>query len=267
VGGEVVLNTSDYTEPIYYRSSKSTAMHQVNCTMYRCIGGSSAPLRGDELPASGSDGQLIVVDLSTRRSYEFWDVAKSSDGTVEIDADGSVSAGSMNVVSLDGRGNKSVNGKNLNITGSGVSRLLGVIRAHEIRAAATDPRTAIPHALSVSLPAHVNCSGSFVEPATKTDGQSSSNRCVREGSRLQLDPAFTCSSLSTKMAQAVCYTLQKYGAYDTDSGCESICVYAQQNQSWRLAASDYANVGITGDYAGLGIPLGGMRVLNAWNGR
>ncbi len=266
VGGQVILNFHEYSEPIYYRSASTTAKRKVNCTMYGCIGGTSAPITGNEILASGSDAQLNIVDLGARLSYEFWNVGRNANGTVKINSDGSVSAGSMSVVHLDGRGNKSVDGKNLNITGSGVSRLLGVIRAHEIRAAAIDPRNAIPHALSVSLPPSANCSSAFMEPATKTDGQSSSSNCVREGARIQLDPSYSCSSLSTKMGQAVCYAMQRYGAYDMDNGCKSICVYAQQDQSWSGGASDYSKVGVAWDYFGLGIPLTQMRVLRTWNG-
>ncbi len=266
IGGQVILNRHEYTEPIYYRSSSNTTKREVSCTTYGCIGGTSAPVRGDEIVAPGSDAQLIIVDLPARLSYEFWRVVTDPDGTIKVNSDGSVSAGSMSVVHLDGRGNKSVDGQDLNITGSGVSRLLGVIRAHEVRAAVTDPRTAIPHALSVSLPADVNCSGSFVEPATKTDGQSSSANCVREGARLQLDPSYSCSSLPTKMGEAVCYALQNYGAYDMDNGCKTICIYAQQDQSWSTGVADYSDAGVTGDYFNLGIPLTQMRVLRSWNG-
>ena len=82
-------------------------------------GGSSAPLTGNERVAPGSDSQVVVIDRERRRSYELWDVAKDADGTVKINGDGSVTAGSMSVVDLDGRGNKTAEGKNLNITGRG----------------------------------------------------------------------------------------------------------------------------------------------------
>ena len=156
----------------------------MTCVKYGCVGGSSAPITGKEVVASGYDSQLVIVDRERRRSYEMYQVRKDADGTVKINTDGSVTVGSMSVVDLDGRGNKTADGRNLNITGAGVSRIFGVIRANEVRAAAKDPATAIRHALQVSLPTATNCSGAFRTPATKTDGRATSSSCVAEGARI-----------------------------------------------------------------------------------
>ncbi|WP_460818463.1 hypothetical protein [Nocardioides korecus] len=265
LGGEVVMNTVDYTEPIYYRSSARVPTRPVRCTTYGCVGGERAPLVGDERPAPGTDAQLIVVDPAARVSYEFWRVAKDADGTVRLGPGGTVSAGSMSVVPLGGV-NRSVDGKRLTTTGAGVSRLLGVVRAREVRAALIDPRTAIPHALSVSIPTMANCSDSFVPPATKTDGRAADGRCVKEGSRLVVDQDFACGSLVGPLAQAVCFAMQRHGAYDMDNGCSTVCVYAQQVASWSSGRADYAAAGVYSDYAGTGIPLDRIRVLRSWDG-
>ncbi len=267
IGGQVLLNIEEYTEPIYYRSAGTAPVRTVKCTQWGCVGGNTVPLKGDEVVAPGYDGQLVVVDTEARRTYEFWQVATDADGTVKINSDGTVSAGSMSTVDLDGRGNKTASGQNLNITGSGVSRVLGVIRAHEVKAAATSPATAIPHALSVSLPPSKNCPSAYREPATKTDGQGSSGACIEEGARLQLDPSYNCSSLGSKMGQAVCFALQKYGAYNMDNGCKTICVYGQMQRSWSGGPNDYKAAGVQWDYFGLGIPLNRIRVLSSWHGR
>lgn len=265
--GGVLLNIDEYTEPVYYRTTMDTPVRTVTCIKYGCVGGTTAPLTGDEVVAPGTDGQLVVVDLQGRRTYEFYQLQRDADGTVAIGSDGSVTAGSMSVVDLDGRGNKTAGGKNLNITGAGVSRLFGVIRANEIRAAATDPRTAIPHALSVSLPVSMNCS-SFREPATKTDGRVTSGSCIQEGARFRLDPSFDCSTVSSKMGQAVCYALQKYGAYDMDNNgtTAQMVVYAQHRKSWSTGSTDYANVGITSDYQKLDLSMSRMSSLVSWTG-
>jgi hypothetical protein len=262
-----MLNTDHHTEPIYYSTTK-IPLRAVQCVTYGCVGGTSAPVVGNEWVAPGTDGQLVIVDTERRLSYEFFQTSRDADGTVKVNSDGSITAGSMSVVDLDGRGNKTAGGQNLNITGSGVSRLFGVIRANEVRAAATDPRTAIPHGLQVALPTTYNCAGKLREPATKTDGRSNATDCVAEGARFQMDPTFDCSTVSPKLGQAICFALQKYGAYDIDNGCGTCMVfYGQHRRSWSTADADYSAAGITGDYNSLGLPMNRLRVLNSWSGQ
>ena len=260
-----MLNIDAYSEPVRYAQA-GTAQRGVRCTSYACVGGTTAPITGSEWVAPGSDGQSIIVDLAQRKSYELYAVTRDADGTIKINADGSVSAGSMSVVALDGPGNKSPTGQNLNITGSGLSRMFGLISANEVRAAATRPLSAIPHALQVALPTNLNCASGFRSPATKTDGRGT-GACVQEGARFQLDPAYNCAGLSKKLSQAICAALQTYGAFDIDnSGSSNIVFYAQHRKSWPTADADYAAVGIGGDYTGLGLPISMFRSLVSANG-
>lgn len=261
-----LLNIEKYTEPVYY-STTSTPLRTVRCTVWGCVGGASAPIRGHEVVAPGSDAQLIIVDTERRLSYEMYRVTKDPDGTVAINSDGTVTVGSLSVVDLDGSGTKTADGKNLNITGAGVSRLFGVIRAHEVRAAATSPSTAIPHALQVSLPTSWNCSRVFREPATKTDGRATTTSCIQEGARVHMNRAFDCSTPPTKMGQAVCFAMRKYGAYVMDNNGSSVMAFfAQHRLTWPTASTDYAAVGVTRDYQSLGLPMTSLRVLRSWNG-
>lgn len=261
-----LLNIRSYTEPVYY-SNSSTPLRRVRCVSWGCVGGTSAPLRGSEVVAPGSDGQLVIVDRQRRRTYEMWHVNKDADGTVRVSSDGTVTVGSMSVVDLDGTGTKTADGRNLNITGAGVSRLFGVIRAHEVRTAASSPSTAIHHALQVSLPMAMNCSRGFREPATKTDGRATSTACVQQGARVQLDPAYNCSSPPTRLGRAVCYAMQKYGAYVMDNNrSATMGFFGQQRQSWPTASADYSAAGITQDYQSLGLPITRLRVLARWSG-
>lgn len=263
---DAMLNIDEYTEPVYYASS-GTPMRTVKCVSYGCVGGSQAPLTGNELVGPGGDSQVIVVDTLLRRTYELWNVVKDAGGTVKVNSDGTVTAGSMSVVDMDGRGNKTADGQNLNITGAGVSRAFGLIMAHEVKAAASNPQTAIPHALSVSLPSAMNCSNSFREPATKTDGRASGGSCVAEGARIVLAKSVNCAAVSTKMGQAVCYAMQKYGAYNMDNnGSQYMAVYAQHRRSWSAGVSDYSAAGIKHDHQMLGLPTNSLVSLANWHG-
>ncbi len=259
-----LLNIRDYTEPVTY-PRLDTPVRRVRCTVHPCVGGDQVPLTGDEVVAGGTDAQLVVLDLARHRSYELWRVEREDDGTVRLSPDGSVAAGSMSVLDLDGRGDTTVTGEAPTVTGSGLSRMLGLVRAHEVEAARDRPRAAIPHALEVSLPAATNCRGTFRPPATKSDGQGRPP-CVLQGSRLQLDPSYDCSGLELPMAQAVCVALQRYGAFVTDNGGENMQVYAQHEDSWPGGGRAYARAGIDGDYQDLGLPMDRMRVLRAWTG-
>lgn len=262
-----ILNIDEFTEPIHFAAS-GTPMRRVKCLRYTCVGGTAAPVTGHERVAPGTDGQLIVVDTQRRRSYEFWRADRDPDGTVAVGADGTVRTASMNVVDLDGTGNRTAGGRRLNITGAGVSRLLGVVRANEIRAAAISPRTAIPHALSVSLPDSSTCADGFREPATKTDGRSRASSCIEEGSRFQLDPSYDCSSLPAKLGQAICHALQTYGAFDVDTNSSRFMVfYGQHRRSWSTGSGDYRAAGIEHDYSDLHLPMTRLRTLETWSGR
>ena len=140
--------------PVYSRAGR---LRPVLCSPGPCLGGSEAPITGDMVVAPGGDAQLVVVDT--------------------------VRAENMNVVDPDGDGTTTVDGAPLTITGAGVSRIFGLVRAPEVVAAVSSPQTAIPHALSVSLPTTMNCARRLRTPATKTDGVATTDRCVPEGSR------------------------------------------------------------------------------------
>lgn len=261
------LNTEAYAEPVYF-APQGTPLRNVRCTRYTCVGGTSAPITGAEVVASGSDGQLVVVDTERRRTFEFYRVARDPDGSVRVASDGTVSAGSMNVVDLDGRGNETAAGERLNVTGSGLSRLFGVIRAPEVEAAATDPEGAISHALQVSLPITVNCAGSFRAPATKSDGGARGAQCVQEGSRIQLDPAYDCVRTEMLLGRAVCHALQTYGAFVIDNnGGTAMGLFGQNVASWPGGQRGYRRAGIDSDYTALRLPMDRLRVLSRWNGR
>lgn len=261
-----MLNYEEYGEAIYFAAS-TTPLRRVTCTVYACAGGTQARVNGAWRPAHGSDGQLAVVDLAARKTYEFWRVERDADGTVKVNADGSVRASHMSVANLDGRGNTTPTGGKLGVTGAGVSRIFGVVTRADVAAALVDPAKGIRHALQLSLPSSKNCT-SYRAPATKSDGRATTN-CVPQGARVQMDPSVNCATIkATAFTKAVCHALRTYGGYTMDNnGSDRIAIYGQTPASVPGAAIPYSDAGVSWDYQGLsGLPIAKLRVLRTWNG-
>jgi hypothetical protein len=261
-----MLNYDEYGEPIYFASS-STPLRRITCTVYACAGGGQARVDGAWRPARGSDGQLTVVDLAARMTYEFWRVERDADGTVKVRADGTVHASHMSVGNLDGRGNSTPAGGRLGITGAGVSRIFGVVTQADVSATLVDPAKGIRHALQLSLPGAKNCT-SFRAPATKSDGHAVAG-CVPEGARVQMDPSVNCATIrATVFTKAVCHALRTYGGYTMDNnGSDRIAIYGQTPSSVPTGSIGYRAAGVSWDYQGLsGLPIAQLRVLRSWDG-
>jgi hypothetical protein len=187
-------------------------------------------------PSWGSDAAMTIVDRSARKVYDLWQVATTSSGTINI-SNGTLSTSWGGMTSLDG------NGQNDGATGSNLSHLFGMVRMFEIANATSSPSTAIGHALQFS--SSFTCS-TYRYPATKSDGGSSAN-CIPEGARVFLDSSADCASVTPAGAEAVCYALQKYGAYNNDSGGSPFAM-GFEGDGVNDVPPVYSNVGIAWDY-------------------
>lgn len=197
--GNLVANLLEYGIPIY-KADSSTPRHEVECRIKNwgpCpFAGLDVPIPYNAFPHSGSDGAMVVVDEQERKTYEFWQVREDGDGW-------SAAFGAVNDLDGSGWGGSG--------TGSGASRLAGVVRLSEIE------RRHIPHALA--LQSNNVCADEFRAPAIKTDGVSKRPDCIPEGARLRLDPSLDLASLSLSPAElAVARAMQTYGGYVIDSG-------------------------------------------------
>jgi hypothetical protein len=200
------------------------------------------PINASWKPASGSDGAMVVIDYTNRKIYDFYQVAKNADGTVMISADGTVSVGWGNVIDLDGEG------QSPGITGSGLSNLFGAVRVYEMERAAADPVNAIQHALAFSSP---YICPTWRYPAEKSGGSSTVAGCIPMGARVFLDSAADCSTVSTPGEKAICYALQKYGAYAVTHGGNAFGMYFEtptEGQPGGSGPDPYPGVGLVGDY-------------------
>ena len=91
----------------------------------------------------------------------------------------------------------------------------GLIRASEVKAGV------IPHALACAAPKHLI--GPPVSPATTSDGSGGSG-AIPMGSRLQLDPSVSVSSLGLEPGEEmIARALQTYGAYIVESSSSFAC--------------------------------------------
>jgi len=239
--------------PPVYDATEATGRYALNCTMSwgACdLEAQKIPIPDGAVASSGSDGNMVVIDWSTRKSYEFWqynnDVRTASWGAV-LPVDGS------------GTGNGSSDPGRYGAVGAGISRLAGIIRTYEVRQGYVD------HALVG--PTGFSCRSSYRYPAVKTDGWSTASGCIPEGARVQLDPGVNCDTLSgiTSWEKMVCKALQKYGWYNIDNGGVGQPGFGIQFENPAGETDAYTAVGLR-DYTRIRhIPLTRLRVLTAWN--
>lgn len=204
--------------------------------------GWSIPIPGDARPHSGSDGAMVVVDEAAQTIFEFWQARRGGEQW-------SASFGAVNALSGSGWGGAA--------TGSGASRLGGVIRVAEIA------NGDIPHALA--LQTNNACAGVFRPPALKTDGNSQRPNCIPEGARLQLDPSLDVESLGLAPGPlAVARAMQRYGGYIVDIGGAPLSVSFELDVGAPPGqlGDVYRAAGFHGDYDAMAaVPWERLRVL------
>ena len=203
--------------------------------------GLSVPIPVEAAPSPGSDGAMVTVDELNGVIYEFWQARKDGDQW-------SAQWGAVNSLRGPGWGGSA--------TGSGASRLAGVVRVAEIAGGV------IPHALALQTN---NVCTNFRPPALKSDGTSARGDCIPEGVRLQLDPSLDLGELGlTRGELAVATAMQRYGGFIVDVGGAPLSVSFELDIS---AAPDnvgavYEDAGFRWDYDSMEhVPWGMLRVL------
>lgn len=250
--GLAYANLYEFGIPIFLASS-STPRHPVTCSMSwawgRCpFAAGPRPIPAAAAPNVGSDGVMTIVDTGRGTVDEYWQARPTGAGWT-------TSWGAINSLSGSGWGGSS--------TGSGASRLAGVVRVAEIRAGV------INHALV--LQSDTACAGRFRAPAIKTDGQSTRSDCIPEGARLQLDPSINLAAIPgiTPGELAVARAMQVYGGYLIDRADTSLSISFEVAPDASAAGPGtvYTQAGLRWDYYGMpAVPWHKLRVLKAWNG-
>ncbi|WP_233211150.1 hypothetical protein [Mycobacterium sp. shizuoka-1] len=191
-------NLVEFGVPIFTTGS-DTPTYAVKCTGHEwgvCpFAGWPVPIPAHAKPNSGSDGAMVTIDETTATVFEFWRAGRN-------DSAWATQWGAVNSLQGSGWGGSA--------TGSGASRLAGVIRVAEIGAGD------IPHALALQTS---NACTTFRRPALKSDGTSVRSDCIPEGAHLQLDPVLDLSTLGLSKGElAVATAMQRYGGYVVDVG-------------------------------------------------
>ena len=240
----LVANLVAYGIPIY-GANADTPVHAVGCTEVSygvCpLAGWPVPIPEEAAPNSGSDGVLVTVDETSGTIFEFWRAVRDGD-------DWSTSFAAVNSLRGSGWGGAA--------TGSGASRLAGVVRVAEIASGE------IPHALALQTN---NACPTFRPPALKSDGMSYREDCLPEGARLQLDPSLDLGTLGLAPGElAVATAMQRYGGYVMDVAAAPLSVSFEldRDAAEGTLGQTYQDAGFRWDYDAMErIPWDKLRVL------
>jgi hypothetical protein len=254
------INIQDYSVPVYWVDSKSTAMATVTASLggsgFRMgaasdsvAGGTGpAPIPPGAMPAVGTDRHLAIVDRAAAMEWGFWDADHGTGGWT---------AGEASTMDLSGSGVRPPEHNNPWWAGHGpracgFGLIAGLITVDEIRAGA------IEHALVIAYP-HVR-SRYYTPPASSAQGTTTDalpTRGILCGGRIQLDPTLDVTTLGLSPAGVtIARALQKYGAYVGDySGAVSL--YADASAD----AQAYWSSGALANDSAQAIPLNRFRVL------
>jgi hypothetical protein len=211
-----------------------------NCTL-SAFGPFHIPLTA--VPDPQGDGHLAVYDPATRREWDMFQTQTTGNGWT---------AGGGAAVLTDGNGvapagTASGDAANFPLLG-------GLIRPEEVLQGHID------HALVFAMPG-VSRLG-HVCPATHNDGSSTDPNALREGMRVQLDPAVDADALQIPAwEKTVAHAMQTYGMYLRDEG-GTLGVFAENPISRGYDA--WAKVGFpSGNSIHLiGIPWDRFRVVS-----
>jgi hypothetical protein len=208
--GDPDLETSN--QPVYWSGAGGAdPMVTVECTDYgrACpVQGLQVPLPPGAAPAGGyqgagtyNDANMVVVNATDGKEYDFWRVQSRSGGILRIGWGGYTSATGLGDAASNLGGGSSASGSDLPEYG-------GTITGDELAA------NRIPHALRLVVP----CAGSHVYPAGKDAGPSCGLDSIPMGTRFQLTMSNAqIDALAVPAWQkAILRAFHTYGAYAAD---------------------------------------------------
>jgi hypothetical protein len=192
----------------------SDPLFSVPCTRYACTLGTHGPfaIPATAVPDPSADGHLTVYDPIRNREWDMWQ-ARPAAGAWTASAGAAVSMAGDGIAP---HGTASGNAANFPLLG-------GLLRPEELLQGRVD------HALVFEMPGVG--AGRPVCPATHNAGSATDSNALREGQKLQLDPALNVDSLAIPAWQkTIARALQKYGMYLRD-GSGTLAILAENTGS------------------------------------
>jgi hypothetical protein len=181
------------------------------------------PLPADAQPATGTDGNVVVVQEATDTAWELWRMRRLADGSVHARWAGVVRPLSQHpgvfrdVPAPDGGWRERWF---WGVTAAKLVKLGGLITAHELASGRID------HALAIATPnprARI-----FAAPAQGTDGDATAADALPEGARLRLDPTLDVDSLRLPpLTRALAEAARRYGLIVNNRTGSTVAFYAE----------------------------------------
>jgi hypothetical protein len=196
------INTTSYSTPIYTVAADQATLHVTldNNNAQLAADFNQVPLPPDARPAAGTDGHLVVWQPSTQTMWEFWQLHKDSSGNWHTTYGGKMSNVSSNPGYYANR---------YGATATSLPVAAGVITLQE------ETDGVINHALALAIP-HPKA-GTFVYPAQRGDGDSTSDTAIPEGTRFRLPASLNIDALNLPRQTAMmAKAAQKYGIIVVD---------------------------------------------------
>jgi hypothetical protein len=208
--GNINLTFEEYTYPVY-EGRMAEGWYPVETEQPSNLDGAEIPWHPGWLPASGSDGQVIILDPESGREWDLWRVR--FDGSTVRASNGRLVPGSYWTREVGHPASR----------GAGIPYLAMLVRPAEIA------RNLIPHALSMAIRGiHES---QFVPPATNSDGSVAEwavAEGIPEGTRFALDvtdaeikawaASLPISAEGRQSARVIARALRDYGWFITDNG-------------------------------------------------
>jgi hypothetical protein len=216
------ISTSRYSVPIYtVPASQPLVRVQLTSAIYSPslqAAFEQVPLPARAVPASGTDGHLVVWQPSSNRLWEFWKFLRGPQGP-QASWGGAI----REVTASPGvYGPDSWPGAEpwWGASASSLSIAGGLITFADLRLGE------INHALAIALP-EVRA-GVYATPAKRTDGRSANSLALPEGAHLRLDPDLDIAALELpRTTRLIAEAAQRYGIFVRD-GASVVQFYAQE---------------------------------------
>jgi hypothetical protein len=169
------------------------------------------PLPAEALPAKGSDGQLVVINVDTG---EEWGLNEG-----DVDSDGSWEASGAYRYHIE---NSGIPPEGFGQRGAGIGQLAGIVRRCEV------DRGRIDHAVTLAYDypcapkvCQLNGWPAQIPPFRKTDGRGDSQYDIPEGTRIAVRPEISRAEIKevcsdVKGCVAWLLAMQEYGGFIVD---------------------------------------------------